>query len=173
MRHRRWSLAGVPECFVKTSNWSFCDSPKRHPPSAMHRPHHRAIITLSSRCLFPIHSARNQNPFIHYTMSLGTKRGYRDVNSFSNVSKGGDLPRHVVSFDEHDSKCNNDTNTVQQKIRRRIPLDYSKPCGASLTRRRNDPACMRLSTMTCSIMHVMMMTTSSHYFKTHFVVLPL
>lgn len=83
MRHRRWSLAGVPECFVKTSNWSFCDSPKRHPPSAMHRPHHRAIITLSSRCLFPIHSARNQNPFIHYTMSLGTKRGYvyRDVKN--------------------------------------------------------------------------------------------
>lgn len=102
MRHRRWSLAGVPECFVKTSNWSFCHSPKRHPPSAMHRPHHRAIITLSSRCLFPIHSARNQNPFIHNTMSLGIKRGYRDVKNFSNVSKGGDLPHHVSS-DEHNS----------------------------------------------------------------------
>lgn len=47
-------------------------------------------------------------------MSLRTKRGYRDVKNFSNVSKGGDLPRHV-SFDEHDSKCNNDTNTNTTK----------------------------------------------------------
>jgi hypothetical protein len=97
MRHRRWSLAGVPSVLSKLQIGHFVTLRR-----GIRHPHHRAIITRSSRCLFPIDSARNQNPFIHNTMSLGTKRGYRDVNSFSNVSKGGDLPHHV-SYDEHDS----------------------------------------------------------------------
>jgi hypothetical protein len=142
----------------------------RHASSAPSCHHHTELAMLVS------HSFSKKSKSIHSLYNEPRNQAWVRVSrrqELSNVSKGGDLPRHVVSFDEHDSKCNNDTNTVQQKIRRRIPLDYSKPCGASLTRRRNDPACMRLSTMTCSIMHVMMMTTSSHYFKTHFVVLPL
>jgi hypothetical protein len=36
------------ECFVKTSNWSFCDSPTRHPSSTPSCHHHTELAMLVS-----------------------------------------------------------------------------------------------------------------------------